>query len=139
VLKFQALFGVFDGHGGSEAAEFCLKNIGQFIIDELEKREGQSSEAIEVVRKGYLRTDDEFLKGDTRGGACCLTALLHKGDLVISNAGDCRAVLCRGGQAEALSFDHKLSRQDERERVEQLVSPLLVILYIFICMCFSFV
>ncbi|KAF3320204.1 putative protein phosphatase 2C 32 [Carex littledalei] len=117
----SALFGVFDGHGGSEAAEFCSKNIGRFIVDELEKREDESSGAKEeAVRSGYLRTDEDFLKGDTKGGACCLTALLHKGNLVISNAGDCRAVLCRGGQAEALTSDHKLSRLDERERVEQL-------------------
>lgn len=136
MLKFQALFGVFDGHGGSEAAEFCSKNMGQFITDELAKREGESSEAIEAaVRNGYLRTDKEFLKGDSKGGACCLTALLHKGNLVISNAGDCRAVLCRGGQAEALTSDHKLSRQDERERVEQLVSPLLVTFYMFVYRC----
>ncbi|XP_078175151.1 putative protein phosphatase 2C 32 [Carex rostrata] len=113
-----ALFGVFDGHGGSEAAEFCSKNIGQFIVDELEKRDGESSEA---VRNGYLRTDEEFLKGDTnKGGACCLTALFDNGNLVISNAGDCRAVLSRGGKAEALTSDHKLARINERERVEKL-------------------
>ena len=119
-----ALFGVFDGHGGTEAAEFCSKNIGQFIVDELEKRDGQSSEAKEeALRNGYLRTDEEFLKGDTnKGGACCLTALFDNGNLVISNAGDCRAVLSRGGKAEALTSDHKLSRIDERERVEKLVS-----------------
>ncbi|KAJ4785534.1 Protein phosphatase 2C family protein [Rhynchospora pubera] len=116
-----ALFGVFDGHGGSKAAEFCSKSIGQFIVDEVENREDESSGAIEeVVRRAYLRTDEEFLKGDAKGGACCLTALLHNGNLVTSNAGDCRAVLCRGGQAEALTSDHKLSRPDERERVEQL-------------------
>ncbi|XP_078175211.1 putative protein phosphatase 2C 32 [Carex rostrata] len=116
-----ALFGVFDGHGGSEAAEFCSRNIGQFIVDELEKREDKSFEAKEAVRNGYLRTDEEFLKGDTnKGGACCLTALFDNGNLVISNAGDCRAVLCRGGKAEALTSDHKLSRLDERERVEKL-------------------
>ncbi|KAF3335220.1 putative protein phosphatase 2C 32 [Carex littledalei] len=112
-----ALFGVFDGHGGSEAAEFCSKNVGQFIVDELEKREGESFEA---VRNGYLRTDEEFIKEETKGGACCLTALFDDGNLVISNAGDCRAVLCRGGKAEALTSDHKLSRLDERERVEKL-------------------
>ena len=33
--------------------------------------------------------------------------------------GDCRAVLCRGGEAVALTQDHKASRPDEMERIRQ--------------------
>ncbi|KAJ3676344.1 hypothetical protein LUZ60_003756 [Juncus effusus] len=114
-----AIFGVFDGHGGNKAAEFCSKNMGRFILNELEKT--QSSEEIEhAVRSGYLKTDEEFLKEESTEGSCCVTALLHKGNLIVSNAGDCRAVLSKCGQAEALTSDHKLSRTDERERVEKL-------------------
>ncbi|KAF2319105.1 hypothetical protein GH714_013316 [Hevea brasiliensis] len=46
--------------------------------------------------------------------------MIHKGDLVVSNAGDCRAVMSRGGVAEALSSDHHPSREDERDRIEAL-------------------
>ena len=76
----------------------------------------------EAVKDGYLTTDAEFLKEDASGGTCCVTALIHKGDLVVSNAGDCRAVLSRGGVAEALTVDHRPCREDERERIENLVS-----------------
>ncbi|BBG98069.1 Protein phosphatase 2C family protein, partial [Prunus dulcis] len=51
-------------------------------------------------------------------GACCVTALMQKGNLVVSNAGDCRAVMSRGGVAEALTSDHHPSRVDERARIE---------------------
>lgn len=34
--------------------------------------------------------------------------------------GDSRAVLCRRGQAVALSSDHKPDRPDERRRIEEL-------------------
>jgi serine/threonine protein phosphatase PrpC len=37
--------------------------------------------------------------------------------LFVANAGDCRAVLCRGGAAIALSSDQNADRPDERERV----------------------
>uniref|UniRef100_A0A453AJR4 protein-serine/threonine phosphatase n=1 Tax=Aegilops tauschii subsp. strangulata TaxID=200361 RepID=A0A453AJR4_AEGTS len=60
--------------------------------------------------------------------ACCVTALLREGgrQLVVSGAGDCRAVLSRGGRAEALTDDHRASRQDERDRIEALKGGLVL-------------
>lgn len=120
----QAFFGIFDGHGGKGAAEFASENMGERIVEEVVMRGESCSEMEEAVKIGYLKTDAEFLKQDVGGGTCCVTALLRKGDLVVSNAGDCRAVLSRAGTAEVLTSDHKLSREDERERVESLVSLL---------------
>lgn len=82
----------------------------------------RGDEMEEAVKEGYLATDSEFLKKDIRGGTCCVTALVRKGDLVVSNAGDCRAVMSRGGVAEALTVDHRPSLVEERERIESLVS-----------------
>ncbi|KAL2549734.1 putative protein phosphatase 2C 2 [Forsythia ovata] len=114
----QAIFGVFDGHGGAGAAEFAAKNLDRNIRKEVERTSGEGIE--EAVKKGYVATDMEFLKEDIRGGTCCVTALIHEGNLVVSNAGDCRAVMSRGGDAEALTIDHRPSREDERERIESL-------------------
>lgn len=58
-------------------------------------------------------------------GVCCVTALIDDQEVVVSNLGDCRAVLCRGGVAEALTTDHKAGREDERKRIENTVSWLL--------------
>ncbi|CAL4930505.1 unnamed protein product [Urochloa decumbens] len=113
-----ALFGVFDGHGGKNAAEFAAENMPKFMAEELKKVNGGEIEG--AVKRGYLKTDEEFLKRDESGGACCVTAVLQKGGLVVSNAGDCRAVLSRAGQAETLTSDHRASREDEKERIENL-------------------
>lgn len=84
---------------------------------------GRREEEIEeAVKDGYLTTDAEFLKEGASGGTCCVTALIREGDLVVSNAGDCRAVLSRGGVAEALTVDHRPCREDERDRIENTVS-----------------
>ncbi|GFP79919.1 probable protein phosphatase 2c 25 [Phtheirospermum japonicum] len=115
----KAFFGIFDGHGGTKAAEFAAENLDKNIIEEMNRWENDGQ--IEVaIKGGYLTTDSEFLKSDLRGGTCCVTALIAKGDLVVSNAGDCRAVCSRGGVAEALTSDHRPSRQDERDRIEML-------------------
>lgn len=38
--------------------------------------------------------------------------------LVLANAGDCRAVLCRGGRALRLTTDHTPDVPGERTRIE---------------------
>lgn len=116
-----SLFAVFDGHGGKNAAEFAAENMPKFMAEEMKKVHGGDTSEIErAVQNGYLKTDEEFLKREESGGACCVTALLHKGGLTVSNTGDCRAVLSRAGKAEALTSDHRASRDDEKERIENL-------------------
>nr|XP_043611073.1 probable protein phosphatase 2C 25 [Erigeron canadensis] len=114
----KGFFGVFDGHGGSKAAEFAVENLESKIRDEVEKR--GEVEIVEAIKQGYLNTDSSFLKQEQRGGACCVTAIINSGNLVVSNAGDCRAVVSRGGTAEALTSDHRPSRLDEKQRIESL-------------------
>ncbi|KAK6927110.1 PPM-type phosphatase-like domain [Dillenia turbinata] len=114
----QAFFGIYDGHGGTKAAEFAAQNLHKNIVDEVVRRGDE--EIREAIKHGYLKTDEEFLKEDLRGGSCCVTALVRKGSLFVSNAGDCRAVLSRGGVAEALTSDHRPSREDEKDRIESL-------------------
>ncbi|XP_057536298.1 probable protein phosphatase 2C 25 [Amaranthus tricolor] len=114
----QAFFGVFDGHGGVKAAEFAAKNLNKNIMAEFATNDEKSLE--EAVKQGYLKTDSDFLEEELHGGSCCVTAVISKGDLIVSNAGDCRAVLSRGGVAEALTTDHRPSRQDEKDRIEAL-------------------
>ncbi|KAG8644872.1 probable protein phosphatase 2C 30 isoform X2 [Manihot esculenta] len=116
----QAFFGVFDGHGGAKAAEFASKNLEKNIMAELSSRCEEKMGIETAIRNGYLTTDREFLKQNVGGGACCVTAMIHNGDLAVSNVGDCRAVMSRGGVAQALTSDHHPSREDERERIEAL-------------------
>lgn len=93
--------------------------MGKNIVAEVMKEDGNVATA---VATGYLKTDSEFLKEETLSGTCCVTAFIKKGDLVVSNAGDCRAVLSISGTAEALTSDHRPSREDEKQRIESLVS-----------------
>ncbi|VAH93777.1 unnamed protein product [Triticum turgidum subsp. durum] len=57
-------------------------------------------------------------KNGLRGGSCAATALVKDGDIYVANLGDCRAVMCRGGVATAVTSDHTAAREDERSRIE---------------------
>ncbi|KAL1550385.1 protein-serine/threonine phosphatase [Salvia divinorum] len=109
-------FGVYDGHGGSKAAEFVAENLHLNIFEMLENSCGKEKE--KPIREAYLRTDKEFLKQGLSSGVCCVTAMIQGKEMAVSNLGDCRAVLCRDGVAEAITTDHKPEREDERRRIE---------------------
>ncbi|KAL5077174.1 hypothetical protein RYX36_016158 [Vicia faba] len=112
----HAFFGIFDGHGSSKASEFAADNMEKNVLEEIFRRD--ESDIEDAVKHGYLKTDSDFLKEDLHGGSCCVTALIKNSNLIVSNAGDCRAVISRGGVAEALTSDHKPSREDEKDRIE---------------------
>lgn len=66
-------------------------------------------------------TEGRFLQG-VSSGACCVTALVDGNELIVSNVGDCRAVLCQAGKAEAITKDHRASEEDEKKRIEDKVA-----------------
>lgn len=135
----QAFFGIFDGHGGSKASQFASENLGDRILEETTtgKGEEQNIKIEEAVRNGYLRTDVEFMNENVKGGTCCVTAFVRDGDLIVSNAGDCRAVMSFSGAAKALTSDHRPSREDEKERIESLVSSFIKIFAVVISLLFQ--
>ncbi|PIN11613.1 Serine/threonine protein phosphatase [Handroanthus impetiginosus] len=114
----QAFFVVIDGHGGHAAADYVAENLGKNIVNELEgvRKTGNQIEA--ALRGGYSATDRECLAQDVNGGACAAGVLLKDGELHAANVGDCKVVLSRRGKAITLTNNHRLSREDERARIE---------------------
>ena len=57
---------------------------------------------------------------DFCGAGCTSTvAVIFKNQLYVGNAGDSRCVLSRGGQAIAMSTDHKPDLEWEKERIKK--------------------
>ncbi|XP_024544685.1 probable protein phosphatase 2C 32 [Selaginella moellendorffii] len=122
-LPKQGFFGVFDGHGGRAAARFAARNL----LDNIVKAACPTDEAgamqigAQEIRMGYHTTDDEFLRQGSSSGASCVSALIARNELIVANAGDCRALLVKsGGAAIQLTQDHRFSSESERRRVESL-------------------
>ncbi|CAK9180328.1 unnamed protein product [Ilex paraguariensis] len=114
-----AFYGVFDGHGGTDAASFIRKNILKFIVEDahfpvcLEKAMKNA-----FVTADHAFADDSSL--DISSGTTALTALIFGRTMIVANAGDCRAVLGKRGRAIELSKDHKPNCTSERLRIEKL-------------------
>jgi protein phosphatase 2C len=118
-------FAVYDGHGGSQVAEFCKERMHKVIEEEL----GQETiNAFEWQKKwestfsdGFQRTDDEVLTGKVAPdmvGSTALVVVLSGCQIITSNCGDSRALLCRESQTIPLTVDQKPDREDELIRIE---------------------
>lgn len=125
----QGIFSVFDGHGGREAADFASEHLHNEVLKAVRDAcagipEDEDEAAVDVVKvamvQGFLATDRRFLaEGHLRGGATATTAFLRRGRIWVANVGDCRAVMCEGGTAKALTHDHRPDKEEEREAVER--------------------
>ncbi|GMF35611.1 unnamed protein product [Phytophthora fragariaefolia] len=127
----QSYFAVYDGHGGEEASAFLGDVLHHNIIDafymkksELKALLSTSQEELHsMITKrltdAFERTDEEFLNESERpqAGSTATTVLVAGKYMFVSNVGDSRTVLSRGGKAERLSNDHKPSRPDEAQRI----------------------
>lgn len=130
-----AVFGVMDGHGGEHVARFCERHLSEEIsrgspddvegtlissfhrMDEMLSDTGRSEELRSLatspaVVRPWCAAPDAMGCGCT-AVVCCL----RDDALVVANAGDSRAVLCRGGKAIDLSEDHKPNNSTERDRI----------------------
>uniref|UniRef100_A0ACD5VZE1 Uncharacterized protein n=1 Tax=Avena sativa TaxID=4498 RepID=A0ACD5VZE1_AVESA len=112
------IFGVFDGHGGSCAAEY----LKEHLFENLLKHPAFITDTKLAISESYKETDSDFLGAETNihkeGGSTASTAIFVGNHLFVANVGDSRAVISKAGKAIALSDDHKPNRSDERERIE---------------------
>eukprot|EP01099_Mayorella_cantabrigiensis_P003992 TRINITY_DN2999_c0_g1_i1.p1 TRINITY_DN2999_c0_g1~~TRINITY_DN2999_c0_g1_i1.p1 ORF type:complete len:279 (-),score=74.19 TRINITY_DN2999_c0_g1_i1:151-948(-) len=119
----QGFFGVYDGHGGKGAAQYCKQYLHKIFEDHVKDIKGDidQEQMTEIFTKVYAKTDEEMKPSVPSAGACVVTAYVRKGDkrmLHVANAGDSRAVLSRNGQAVRLSVEHSCNEEEEKRIVE---------------------
>ncbi|KAJ3615118.1 hypothetical protein NHX12_018686 [Muraenolepis orangiensis] len=117
-------FAVFDGHGGSEAADFCDNYMEQYIKDLVVQEDNLEL----VLTRAFLDVDKALQKhlrlspnaSGANAGTTATVALLRDGiELVVASVGDSRAMLGRKGKALKLTVDHHPDRKDEKERIKK--------------------
>eukprot|EP00470_Lotharella_oceanica_P009893 CAMPEP_0170180782 /NCGR_PEP_ID=MMETSP0040_2-20121228/23012_1 /TAXON_ID=641309 /ORGANISM="Lotharella oceanica, Strain CCMP622" /LENGTH=361 /DNA_ID=CAMNT_0010425543 /DNA_START=86 /DNA_END=1171 /DNA_ORIENTATION=+ len=119
MIKGQAIgfFGVFDGHGGTNCADFSAKNLAKLVSQRIDETPRS------LFHNAFEKLDDEFLSLAKRkkwnDGSTAVAALLRDRKLTIANAGDSKAVLSSMGQAVVMSKDHTPGCEEEKSRIEK--------------------
>lgn len=128
-------FGVFDGHGrgahGAAASEFCSAHVQHSLEAAHAHRTDASDGGGGVVttpdpcselRVAFLNADRDFVRHmpaeASESGTTALVVSIGQDTVCVANAGDCRAVLSRGGRAVNLTTDHKPCLPSEFARIQ---------------------
>mmetsp|Transcript_74435 Transcript_74435/g.210262 ORF Transcript_74435/g.210262 Transcript_74435/m.210262 type:complete len:416 (-) Transcript_74435:386-1633(-) len=139
----SGLFGVMDGHGGEQVANFFQKHapsqlvkrpgedparalIGMFHrVDEmvsdpanLEELRSMTNVSADDQQPRHHGASSKRVHPDWVGCTAVVCCILRN-MLVVANAGDSRAVLCRGGKAIDMSEDHKPNLPRELVRIRK--------------------
>ena len=115
----QGYFAVFDGHGGSEAVDYCKARMHE----ELRKCIQEFPDDIpRAFTRCFQKVDDQLrLTGAITSGTTATVSFLrkegHQKVLYLANVGDSKAVLVSSGGVEQLSYDHKGTDQGEIDRI----------------------
>ena len=116
-----SLYGVFDGHGGSQAAQYCKEKVGKAVVNAVafpEYPKEALTTAILAVDENYLRDARKHNRDD---GTTLIVAMIKGKEITVANVGDSRAVIVKcNGAAEPLSYDHKPNSDQEKARIEAL-------------------
>ena len=105
----SCMFGVFDGHGGREAAEYAAQQLPQKLSQFLQRGDAPSEAYVSAFRS----LQSEMKPWCVYVGCTACIASIESNILTVANIGDTRCVLCSDGKAERLSLDHKPNLPEE--------------------------
>lgn len=108
------IYAVFDGHGGSGAAQFLLDRFSIALEEELSSAADTSDLSISNALSSVFVTTHYILKqvGETSGSTACL-AFFFNNCIYVANCGDSRMVLGMDGEEYQLTRDDDLNKKDD--------------------------
>src|SRR5690606_16822011 len=123
--KNQHLFGIFDGHGGSDAAQMAAELIPKHFASQLQQlsQENKTEEDIkQLIKKVFNDVDKAILEKmeslkRMREGCTASIVFVDSTTIYCANIGDSRVILCSENEAKQLSLDHRPSNRDEHKRI----------------------
>jgi serine/threonine protein phosphatase PrpC/ankyrin repeat protein len=126
-------FAVFDGHGGTEVAEYAAQYMHQHLeaaLAPLGPRTPSEKQMHAAFTTAFAATNEFGSLPDSSVARSCgstvVVAVVINTMLHVANAGDARVVLCRTAPRDStappkgirLSVDHKPGLPEERQRIE---------------------
>ncbi|XP_066153788.1 uncharacterized protein Pp2C1 [Euwallacea fornicatus] len=130
-----AFFGIYDGHGGVEAASFAKEHLMETIIKHKNFWSENDEDVLRAIKDGYIATHyamwrDQYKWPRTSSGlpstagTTASIAFIRRGKIYIGHVGDSGIILgyqepgCSEWKAKQLTKDHKPESPDELRRIE---------------------
>ncbi|KAI4455103.1 alphabet isoform e-related [Holotrichia oblita] len=131
-----AFFGIYDGHGGAEAAAFAKERLMETIVRHKFFWSDNDEDVLRAIKLGYIATHYAMWKEQEKwpktasglpstAGTTASIAFIRKGKIYVGHVGDSAIVLgyqepgCPTWKAKPLTRDHKPESASEMSRIEQ--------------------
>ncbi|KAJ8687577.1 hypothetical protein QAD02_023371 [Eretmocerus hayati] len=131
-----AFFGIFDGHGGGEAATFAKENLMDIIVKQKNFWSDNDDDVLKAIRDGYVNTHYAMWRElekwprtasglPSTAGTTASIAFIRKGKIYIGHVGDSAIILGyqeKGDplwKSKALTRDHKPECGTEMTRIQE--------------------
>ncbi|XP_059048198.1 serine/arginine repetitive matrix protein 1 [Achroia grisella] len=131
-----AFFGIYDGHGGSEAAAFAKEHLMDSIVKQRQFWSDNDEDVLKAIRNGYMLTHLNMWKElekwpktvtglPSTAGTTASVAFIRRGKIYIGHVGDSAIVLgyqkdgSEEWAAKPLTSDHKPESTAEIERIQR--------------------
>jgi len=120
-IPASLLVGVFDGHSGVR----CARYLSEQMPAEIKKHPKFGEDPEKALHDAFVNIDQKWLETHAKkdlfeDGSTALCLFIQNDELFVANTGDCRAIMCVGGQTVVLSRDHKAEDKEEEERIVRL-------------------
>lgn len=129
-------FGIFDGHGGSEAANFAKQNLLKFITQQTDFWSTVDEDVMSAIRKGFADTHLAMrakMSCWTRtgkilpstAGTTASVLFIRNGKFYTGHVGDSRIAISTENPethqwiSKRLTTDHKPESKDETDRIQR--------------------
>lgn len=130
-----AFFGIYDGHGGAEAAAFAKEHLMETIIKHKNFWSDNDEDVLRAIKDGYIATHYAMWREQSKwprtssglpstAGTTASVAFIRRGKIYIGHVGDSGIVLgyqepgSSVWKAQPLTKDHKPENPDEMKRIE---------------------
>ncbi|XP_044260748.1 protein phosphatase 1D [Tribolium madens] len=131
-----AFFGIYDGHGGAEAAAFAKEHLMETIIKHKTFWSDNDEDVLRAIKDGYIATHYAMWKEQEKwprtasglpstAGTTASVAFIRRGKVYIGHVGDSGIILgyqeegSTEWRAKPLTRDHKPENLDEMTRINQ--------------------
>ncbi|CAG9770357.1 unnamed protein product [Ceutorhynchus assimilis] len=130
-----AFFGIYDGHGGVEAASFAKQHLMEIIIKHKNFWSDDDQDVLRAIRDGFIATHYAMWRDQPKwprtnsglpstAGTTASVAFIRRGKIYIGHVGDSGVVLGyqepgnADWKAKPLTKDHKPESPEEIKRIE---------------------
>lgn len=114
------LFGLFDGHAGGKCSKFVSTNLPDMLTED----SNYHGNIPQALKRTFHTANEQFLKIAEKlklhDGSTGIVSLIRDNKLVVSNVGDCRALIITAGRPVQMSIDQKPTSIEEQKRINQL-------------------